>query len=136
MTYTDIENKKIGHVHKVTNGWLGITDKYWAATLMPDTKARIQARILLATSARRRPTRPTTSSSALTVAPGATAAADTRLFAGAKEVAIIDGYEKQLNLNRFDLLIDWGWFHFITKPMFMRSTGSTGTSAISASPSC
>jgi YidC/Oxa1 family membrane protein insertase len=41
-----------------------------------------------------------------------------RLFAGAKEVATIDGYDKALNLNRFELLIDWGWFYFITKPMF------------------
>src|SRR5207248_5689326 len=39
-------------------------------------------------------------------------------FAGAKEVSVIDGYEKALNLNRFELLIDWGWFYFITKPMF------------------
>ena len=46
------------------------------------------------------------------------AAANGRLFAGAKEVAVVDGYDKQLNLNQFDLLIDWGWFYFITKPMF------------------
>ena len=41
-----------------------------------------------------------------------------RLFAGAKEVATVDGYDKALELNRFELLIDWGWFYFITKPMF------------------
>jgi hypothetical protein len=40
------------------------------------------------------------------------------LFAGAKEVRVINAYETQLNLNRFDLLIDWGWFYFITKPLF------------------
>ena len=40
------------------------------------------------------------------------------VFAGAKEVAILDGYDKALDLNRFDLAIDWGWFRFITKPMF------------------
>ncbi len=56
---------------------------------------------------------------ATTVAPGATAAATARLFAGAKEVNVVNAYEKQLNLNRFDLLIDWGWFYFITKPLFM-----------------
>ena len=57
---------------------------------------------------------------AQTIAPGATGSADARLFAGAKEVAVVNAYEKQLGLNRFDLLIDWGWFYFITKPMFMR----------------
>ena len=55
---------------------------------------------------------------ARTIAPGATATADARLFAGAKEVRVVNDYEKQLNLNHFDLLIDWGWFYFITKPLF------------------
>src|SRR5437764_15133496 len=41
-----------------------------------------------------------------------------RLFAGAKEVQTIDAYDKALGLNRFELLIDWGWFYFITKPLF------------------
>jgi YidC/Oxa1 family membrane protein insertase len=54
----------------------------------------------------------------VTIAPGASASATTRLFAGAKEVATVDGYEKSLNIKRFDLMIDWGWFYFITKPMF------------------
>src|SRR5262249_57471022 len=54
----------------------------------------------------------------VTVAAGASGLANARLFAGAKEVAIIDGYDKGLKLNRFELLIDWGWFYFITKPMF------------------
>ena len=53
-----------------------------------------------------------------TIAPGATGSANMRLFAGAKEVQTIDAYDKALSLNRFDLLIDWGWFYFITKPMF------------------
>ena len=42
-----------------------------------------------------------------------------RLFAGAKEVAVIDGYDEALKLDRFDRLIDWGWFYFITKPLFL-----------------
>ena len=54
-----------------------------------------------------------------TIAPGATGAANARLFAGAKEVETIDGYDKQYGLNRFELLIDWGWFYFITKPLFV-----------------
>ena len=66
-----------------------------------------------------RPTRPTYLLDPQTIAPGATGSANARLFAGAKEVAIVDGYEKQLELNSFDLLIDWGWFYFITKPLFL-----------------
>ena len=65
---------------------------------------------------------------AQTIGPGATGSANARLFAGAKEVSIvginfplvgIGGYNKELGLNHFDLLIDWGWFYFITKPMFL-----------------
>ena len=52
------------------------------------------------------------------MAPGASGQAEARLFAGAKETPLIDAYDKKLKLNRFELLIDWGWFYFITKPMF------------------
>jgi len=55
---------------------------------------------------------------AQTPQPGGTAAADARLFAGAKEVTTIDAYAQQLKLNNFDKLIDWGYLYFITKPMF------------------
>src|SRR5262249_23844813 len=54
-----------------------------------------------------------------TIAPGATGAANGNLFAGAKEVALIDGYAETMKLNHFDLLIDWGFFYFITKPLFI-----------------
>src|SRR5229473_2413429 len=93
---------------KVTNGWLGITDKYWASALLPDTNAQLQARY----------------SSNLV----GTGSANARLFAGAKEASVVGinfpigglgGYNKELGLNHFDLLIDWGWFYFITKPMFL-----------------
>jgi YidC/Oxa1 family membrane protein insertase len=55
---------------------------------------------------------------ATTVAAGAKASVQNRLFAGAKEVAVVDGYEHDVGIKRFDLLIDWGWFYFITKPLF------------------
>ena len=50
--------------------------------------------------------------------PGGTAEATKRLFAGAKEVGTVDGYQDALSIKNFDRLIDWGWFYFITKPMF------------------
>ncbi|MCZ2982474.1 membrane protein insertase YidC, partial [Acinetobacter baumannii] len=49
---------------------------------------------------------------------GASATTTQRLFAGAKEVNLINNYEKDLGIKHFDLMIDWGWFFFITKPMF------------------
>jgi YidC/Oxa1 family membrane protein insertase len=102
----------------VTNGWLGFTDKYWAAVLLPATDAHLKAQFSTGMIGKTPTYQTDYLLDAKTVAPGATATADARLFAGAKEVATINDYEKQLNLNRFDLAIDWGWFYFITKPMF------------------
>jgi len=116
-TYKKIEEKK-SITFKATNAWLGITDKYWAATLLPDVKAPIQARFSADTAGPIKTYQTDFLGDSQTIAPGASATSNTRLFAGAKEVAIVDGYDKQLGLNRFELLIDWGWFYFITKPMF------------------
>ena len=102
----------------VTNGWLGFTDKYWAGVLLPATDAHLKAQFSTGMIGKTPTYQTDYLLDAKTVAPGATATADARLFAGAKEVATINAYEKSLNLNRFDLVIDWGWFYFITKPMF------------------
>ena len=116
-TYAKIEEKK-SITFNVTNAWLGITDKYWAATLLPSTDARVDARFSSGTVGNVKTYQTDYLLDAQTIAPGATGVANGRLFAGAKEVAVVDGYDKALSLNRFELLIDWGWFYFITKPMF------------------
>ncbi len=118
ITYKKIEDKKVMNFD-ITNGWFGITDKYWAATLLPDAKAHLKARFSTGKLGGKETYQTDYLLDQRTVAPGATATADARLFAGAKEVRVVNAYEKQLNLNRFDLLIDWGWFYFITKPLFM-----------------
>jgi YidC/Oxa1 family membrane protein insertase len=127
FTYKNIEDKKSVN-WDVTNGWLGITDKYWAATLLPDTSARLKARFSTSMLGTVRTFQTDYLLDSQTIAPGATGSANARLFAGAKEVSIvginfpfvgIGGYNKALDLNHFDLLIDWGWFYFITKPMFL-----------------
>ena len=113
---------------KVTNGWLGITDKYWASALLPDTNAQLQARFSSNLVGTMRTYQTDYLQDPQTVAIGGTASANARLFAGAKEASVVGinfpfaglgGYTKQLGLNHFDLLIDWGWFYFITKPMFL-----------------
>jgi len=115
-SYADIEKKK-EMTFTSTNAWLGITEKYWAATLLPPTTAKIYAQFSFFQNGIKR-YQTYYNLDPVTVASGSTGAADTRLFAGAKEVSIVDGYNQQLGLNKFDLLIDWGWFYFITKPMF------------------
>jgi YidC/Oxa1 family membrane protein insertase len=103
---------------KVTNAWLGITDKYWAATLLPSPKASLQARYSSNLVGTLRTYQTDYLLDPITVAIGGSATTTTNLFAGAKESATVDAYDKQLGLNKFDRLIDWGWFYFITKPMF------------------
>jgi YidC/Oxa1 family membrane protein insertase len=117
-TYAKIEEKK-SETFDVTNAWLGITDKYWAATLLPDTDAKVRARFSFDLLNNVKKYQTDYLLDPQTIAPGATGSANARLFAGAKEVQVVDGYDKELKLNRFELLIDWGWFYFITKPLFV-----------------
>jgi len=113
---------------KVTDGWLGITDKYWASALLPDTGARLQARYSSNLVGAVRTYQTDYLLDPQTIAIGGSGSANARLFAGAKEASVVGinfpvggfgGYNNQLGLNHFDLLIDWGWFYFITKPMFL-----------------
>jgi len=118
VAYSDIEKKKL-ETFDVTNAWLGITDKYWAATLLPDTSARVHASFSAGLIGTLKTYQTDYRLDPQTIAPGATGSANARLFAGAKEVATVDDYDKRLELNKFDRLIDWGWFYFITKPLFL-----------------
>ena len=126
-TYKKIEDKKT-ETWDATDAWLGFTDKYWATALLPDTDAKVHARFSASESGGQKTYQTDYLLEPQTVAPGATGTADARLFAGAKEVSVVGinfplanagGYNQALHLNHFDLLIDWGWFYFITKPMFL-----------------
>lgn len=99
-------------------GFVGITDKYWAAAAIPDQSRKYEGRYSSVQTGAVRTYQADFLGEPLNVAPGASAGTDSRLFAGAKEVSAIDGYEKNQGIKRFELMIDWGWFYFITKPMF------------------
>jgi YidC/Oxa1 family membrane protein insertase len=117
IKYSKIEEEKQVTPGKSTDGWLGITDKYWAVALVPSEKQAFQPHFSYFSDGR-----PRYQSDYLTdpisVAPGQTANVESLVFAGAKEVQTINAYEKDRHIRQFDLLIDWGWFYFITKPMF------------------
>jgi len=114
--YADVEKKVFDFQN--TKGWLGFTDKYWAATLIPDPAAKFSARFRYSPAGALKTYHAELNLESVTIQPGQTAGATTRLFAGAKEVALIDGYNDALKLDRFDHLIDWGYAYFITKPLF------------------
>ena len=117
LSYKTVEDKKLISFN-VTNAWLGITDKYWAATLLPQTDARLDAHFRADQLGSIKTYQTDYLLDARTIQPGGTTSADARLFAGAKEVSVVNDSNDTLRLNLFDRLIDWGWFYFITKPMF------------------
>jgi YidC/Oxa1 family membrane protein insertase len=126
LTYKNVDEKPYSF-SDVTNAWLGITDKYWAAALLPDTNQTLmQAHFSTGGQQKRYQADYLLPSQTINI--GGTGTANARLFAGAKEASVVGinfplaglgGYNKQLELNHFDLLIDWGHFYFITKPMFL-----------------
>lgn len=104
--------------NNVTGGFLGITDKYWAAAVVPDQAQPYQGSFTSQQGQTRRVYQATMAGTPQTLQAGASTEVTQRLFAGAKEVATVDAYHNALSIKNFDLLIDWGWFYFITKPLF------------------
>jgi YidC/Oxa1 family membrane protein insertase len=101
-----------------TGGWLGLTDKYWAAAVIPDQGEAVEASFSGSGGAPVIYQAGFAGTEGRTLAPGASSEFTSRVFAGAKETAALDKYQANLGIKKFDLLIDWGWFYFITRPMF------------------
>ncbi|MDE1159830.1 MAG: membrane protein insertase YidC [Neorhizobium sp.] len=116
-TYSSVEKEAV-NTPKATGGWLGITDKYWAATIVPPQSMAYDSRFTHFTDGQPR-YQADYKGDTLTIAPNQTTELKNLVFAGAKEVPLIDQYRDELGIPHFDLVIDWGWFYFITKPMFM-----------------
>ena len=110
--YDDIEEKK--YSINADTGWLGITDKYWIASLIPengksfrsdfDYKNKFRANFI--------------ETDATEIGANEIKTNSIRVIVAAKEVNVIDGYAETENISKFDLAIDWGWFYFIVKPLF------------------
>ena len=128
--YDDIVEKKF--TVKAKSGWLGITDKYWITSLIPENskefktdfeyKNKFKANFIETQSTE--------------IGANETKSNQIKIIIAAKEVSIIDGYATQLNINKYDLAIDWGWFYFIVKPLFFvidyffKITGNFGIAII------
>ncbi len=105
----------------VKGGWLGFTDKYWASAIIPDQTATYTANMRLSQPARNGAREAFQSDymvDGITVAQGGKATSTSHLFVGAKNVGLIDSYEIEKGILEFNYLVDWGWFYFITKPLY------------------
>jgi len=118
VDYDDLQDS--GKIEQSTKGgWLGITDKYWLVALLPDQKARLKTTFRHTLDPRKVDKYQVDYlGEGQVAAPGSSIAVTNRLFAGAKEVSLIDEYMDKLQIARLDLAIDWGWFYFLTKPIF------------------
>ena len=118
VDYSDLQEEDGQFETESQNGWLGISDKYWLAALIPDQEAGYTAKFqhYLSDGEDRYQTdylRP-----AMTVAAGSSIEVTDRLFAGAKELDKLDAYAAEFGIPLFDRAIDFGWFYWLTKPIF------------------
>jgi YidC/Oxa1 family membrane protein insertase len=101
-----------------TGGWLALTEKYWAAAVIPDRSMAIMASFSGSGGAPVIYQAGFAGTEGRTLAPGASSEFTTRVFAGAKESDTLDKYQANFGIERFDHLIDWGKLYFTAKSMF------------------
>ncbi len=114
--YEDLDEAKDGQqAFSTTSGWIGFTDQYWLAALIPDQKTPIDATMRSGGGVYQTQM---IADKQTAVAAGASVTQTSRLFAGAKEVEVLDSYVDNLGIEKMDYAIDWGWFRIIEKAFF------------------
>lgn len=117
FTYKDLQ-KANDKRFKGQGGWIGITDKYWLAALVPDQSEKQEFFFKDVKMGGQDNYETGCYGTPLSIAPGTTQSATQHFFAGAKVLSVLDKYEESLQVKHFDLAVDFGWFYFITKPFF------------------
>jgi YidC/Oxa1 family membrane protein insertase len=97
-----------------TGGWIGITDKYWMATLVPPQNEPFTGRFSVSAENGKEVFRGDYLLGARNIAAGRSVSVTHHVYAGAKVVSLIEGYQAKLGIQRFDMTMDWGWFSFLT----------------------
>ncbi|MEH6494970.1 MAG: membrane protein insertase YidC [Pseudomonas marincola] len=100
-----------------TGGWIGMTDKFWLTALLPNQTEKFKGRFNHIKTGDRFQT-DYLNQNGVVIKAGAIASTTNRMYAGAKEVDILDKYEAEFGISRLELAIDWGWFYFLTKPIY------------------
>lgn len=117
FSYDDIEEQK-EIVESSTNGWIGYTDHYWQVAIFPETDEPFKARFKTLKNSKNSIQIDFINDNIKILKSGESLSVKSYVFAGAKEVPLIDDYIKNLNVNKLDLSVDFGWFYFLTKPLF------------------
>ena len=114
IDFKTLDEDSNGEKFSTSGGWLGFTDKYWLTALAPSGETNFAASFRKAPSGAYQAD---FSDAPMIVPPGKVAASETRLFAGAKEKALLDQYE-ELGIEKLSKAIDWGWFEWFMRPIF------------------
>jgi len=117
VKYDDLK-KKNPEEQRSSGGWIGITDKYWLTALVPNQKSQITTRFIYRKDGGEDRYQVDYLNGGVTIPAGGAGETESHLFAGAKVLALLDSYQSTYNIPRFDLAIDFGWFYFLTKPIF------------------
>ena len=120
--YDDMQDADRGTLEvkpETDGGWIGITDKYWLAALVPDQSKRMTYAFKSLSGTEDRYQVDFIAAEGMILSPGGSVTSQTRLFAGAKIVTLLDQYSEEFGIPNFDLAIDFGWFYFLTKPFFL-----------------
>jgi len=110
--------KKGDTSYETTGGWLGLTDKYWLAALIPDQHSAVRGQYRVDTVNGVDVYETDYVAAPRTLAPGAATENTTRVFAGAKKVSVLQDYQRSLGVPQFDNAVDWGLLWFLTRPVF------------------
>ena len=119
VTYKNLDEKG-DQTYNAAKGWIGITEKYFLAAILPPQGEAGKYRFLTTPARGGEKTRYQADvlGAGYVVEPGASAESVSRLFVGPKQVRMLDRYEKELNIPHFDLAVDFGLYYFLTKPFF------------------
>lgn len=116
--YAELQKEHAPVIEQSKGGWIGITDKYWLVSVIPDQNEDVTARFLHTDTNGVERYQVDFAGAARDIAPGTAIESTSRVFAGAKQVRLLDDYANRLGIAKFDLAIDFGWFYFLTKPFF------------------
>ena len=116
--YSNWYKEKAPQTIASTGGWLGITDKYWMTAFVPDQSQPVSGTFRVTPGAGISTFEANYVGPQQSAAPGATLTQTVRLYAGAKTVPVLKGYEDTLKVPEFDQAVDWGNFWFLTRPLF------------------
>jgi YidC/Oxa1 family membrane protein insertase len=119
VDYSDVQGQAAPDTYDTVGGWIGMTDKYWAATVIPDQTTPVTAAFRHSVEGGQDVFQTDyIAQEPLSVRGGDTASITSLVFAGAKVVDVVNRYGDQHDIVLFDRLIDWGWFPFLTQPLF------------------